>query len=353
MTRKNNTQRLESRPDQCIEMVLKEPRDFQKVLGTQRAIALKFTGYMQEGKDSVEHTHLYLLGKPDFEWTGEFRFKVYERPLYRVMVNNTKGAVLSVDVGVTREQALDALEQYRRDMRLSEQTLLSGSELAAAEDIGIAAMEGHEMVLNPSSDDDLRQFVSSYCEGKVFTSENVPVDLVPMVFMPLALGGLALPEEVRVQVALKMPPDPGPEEGEPEPEPEVDPLPDLPERPISPEESQLWETLNFDLLALRRSNTVANEVRRNLWLERKRLAELDKDNWAKKHAFYKHAWGAAYKQYLKDLGCVWESTDAYALPRGVNGYPIFASCRFMCKTDYVRAGAAIKREMEHKKNMVI
>lgn len=41
------------------------------------------------------------------------------------------------------------------------------------------------------SDDDLKAFVMGYCSGLVVTSTMVPKDLLPLVFMPMALGGAA------------------------------------------------------------------------------------------------------------------------------------------------------------------
>lgn len=41
------------------------------------------------------------------------------------------------------------------------------------------------------SDEDLSQFVLDYCDGKILVAEQVPKDLLPMVFMPIALGCFA------------------------------------------------------------------------------------------------------------------------------------------------------------------
>jgi len=41
------------------------------------------------------------------------------------------------------------------------------------------------------------------------------------------------------------------------------------------------------------------------------------------------------QSFLEDVGMLYESYDK-ALPTGVNGYPIFASCGFMSKKDAVR-----------------
>lgn len=55
-----------------------------------------------------------------------------------------------------------------------------------------------------------------------------------------------------------------------------------------------------------------------------------------------------YMQYAKEIGVFW-GRYSEALPRGINGYPIFETVRIMHREDHVRAVAAIKRELEHRK----
>lgn len=49
-----------------------------------------------------------------------------------------------------------------------------------------------------------------------------------------------------------------------------------------------------------------------------------------------------YMQYAKDIGVFW-GRYSEALPRGINGYPMFETVRIMHRADHVRAVAAIKR----------
>jgi hypothetical protein len=51
---------------------------------------------------------------------------------------------------------------------------------------------------------------------------------------------------------------------------------------------------------------------------------------------------------LNVIGLFWEYTSE-ALPRGVNGYPTFASVRMMHREDFERARVAIGREIERRK----
>jgi hypothetical protein len=48
------------------------------------------------------------------------------------------------------------------------------------------------------------------------------------------------------------------------------------------------------------------------------------------------------KEVALEIGTVWEYWDQ-AGPRGVNGYPMFTSCRFMWKGDWERAAAKIEQ----------
>ena len=51
---------------------------------------------------------------------------------------------------------------------------------------------------------------------------------------------------------------------------------------------------------------------------------------------------------LSVIGLFWEYTSA-ALPRGINGYPMFGSVRMMHREDFDRAKVAIQRETERRK----
>lgn len=55
---------------------------------------------------------------------------------------------------------------------------------------------------------------------------------------------------------------------------------------------------------------------------------------------------------LRDIGVVYEYWSQ-ALPRSINGYPIFASCRFLHRLDWARAAKVIDRELKRQKEMEI
>jgi len=55
---------------------------------------------------------------------------------------------------------------------------------------------------------------------------------------------------------------------------------------------------------------------------------------------------------LKEIGILYEFLDQ-ALPRGINGYPIFASVRIMHRLDWERARKAILAEQERQRSIEI
>lgn len=63
--------------------------------------------------------------------------------------------------------------------------------------------------------------------------------------------------------------------------------------------------------------------------------------------------GDISKMYdVNEIGTVWEHSDK-ALPRSINGYPMFITARVMHVDDWRRACAAINREMDRRNEMVV
>lgn len=58
------------------------------------------------------------------------------------------------------------------------------------------------------------------------------------------------------------------------------------------------------------------------------------------------------KDQIEDIGCVWE-WRSQAMPMGINGMPMFPSCRLMGRADFLKAGKAIRAELERRKNIAI
>ena len=56
------------------------------------------------------------------------------------------------------------------------------------------------------------------------------------------------------------------------------------------------------------------------------------------HIFLNHLeedYAKRYDEYIKDIGFIYENYDK-ALPRGINGYPMFGSCGFLTRKDTER-----------------
>jgi len=58
------------------------------------------------------------------------------------------------------------------------------------------------------------------------------------------------------------------------------------------------------------------------------------------------------KSRLEEIGVFWEE-NSKALPRGVNGLPMFMSMHLMHKDDWARATKAIEREQKRRETIEI
>lgn len=340
-------------------------------------------------------------GRP-FRVKRDLEFAVYEMPAYRVLVNNTRGIAMEVPVHATRNQALDAMGDYLNAIGVGEECPVPMSEFVALLNQGIDAVRGKERVFAESdyTQEDLRKFVIGYCDGLVWTTENVDPNMMSMVFLPIMFGALDLPKELIEAITPLLPPDPGTKESFAEPEPADEPLPALSPKPkaftpIHPDservdrlergeffgtlvpgeslttyladidaqnvageakyqaESAQWEADNATILLVREEVAKANAARKVEWEARKKLAE-DTRAFDLADARHSIAMSGARQQYWKDLGIIWEIMEGKnTAPRSINGMPMFFSCRFMSKDVLARASAAIDREMEHRKGMVI
>jgi hypothetical protein len=366
-----------------------------------------FVAKMKNFDTTLEQFHETVWGcqpghKRPFHVKRDLEFAVYEMPAYRVFVNNAKGISMEVPVHASRNQALDAMGDYLNAIGVGEECPVPMSEYVALLNQGMDAVRGKEHVFNENDYDQayLRKFVIGYCDGKVWTSENVPPDMITAVFMPVMFGALDLPKEILAEITPLLPPDPGTKESFAESEPTDDELPVLPAKPkghklIEPDSDKVdklergeffgtlvpgeslesylasiaaknadaeakynadmaqWETDNATLVERRDAIIKANADRKADWQARKKLAE-DTRAFDLADARHSIARSGARQQYWKDLGCIWEIMEGgNAAPRSINGMPMFFSCRFMPKTVMARASVAIEREMAHRKEMII
>jgi len=261
--------------------------------------------------------------------------------------------------------------------------------------------------------DELKEFVLGLCDGAVFTDRHLRGDsgVTHMVFMPLALGGIPMPDKVRALVPEKAPKPPTPDapvlDFPAEPVERKPEKPKLPKKPVPPEPEDVprglmeqveWgripetELDNYraglesftKVLDTWKSTVLAGweqqygEIERqhekamtrwgNLEAEWKaECAKLEKGH--KKH-LKKHQkdldsfqgrvveWRAIAREserighlvashYYEPLGIMWEWLRA-AGPRSINGYPIFFSMRLLHKKDWLKAHRAYVKEMDRR-----
>jgi hypothetical protein len=238
--------------------------------------------------------------------------------------------------------------------------------------------------------EELREVVLGIVDSRIVTTDQVPSDLIGMVFMPLMFGAMTPPDGV-------LPPRPEEPEAErmPPPPPTLT-LPDAPPEPTPPEpppypteqmELVRWgRLLEEDVLppyedALARHEASLDEWRRNtltahevaLDEHRERCRVLTEEHEARMvahaaacdvvrertttaYAAYTEAKGRydaeskeVYRQWTADVGIVYEYYDK-AGPRGINGYPMFTSCRILHREDWDIVRPAVQREYERRKN---
>lgn len=238
--------------------------------------------------------------------------------------------------------------------------------------------------------DELRKLVLGTADGSILTSAQVPPDLVGMVFMPVAMGALSPPEDAS---------PPKPEEPKLEPEPAEPPSPTLPDAPVEPtppdpppypaEEMELvrWgRLLEADVLPQYHEAVAAHEVELAEWrrtalaahgdalAEWNRTVESMRAAHTETMAAHAEALAAVrarnaevrrrfdeamsrweadrktlYSEWYADLGVIYAEMR-YALPRGINGYPMFTRCGLMHREDWDTVRAAVDREWDRLKN---
>jgi hypothetical protein len=246
------------------------------------------------------------------------------------------------------------------------------------------------------SDDALKDFVLQMCNNQIFTNLQCPTEMIGMVFMPLMLGGLKIPEETLENLKNVMPPKPGdkpkhlekpkppdnqvlpkkPKQSLIEPDPII--LADI-EKRIEWQQTTIEERDNYlnKIEAERITQQLENTAVLALWeqacknveqtiLEKKSeyeraLAEWDKKEedfnkelteWTIANARYEFFYKGLIEGFTEDIGLMWEYLSK-AVPMSVNGYPSFYSLHLMSKTDWNRANKAVQKELKRRIRMVI
>jgi hypothetical protein len=252
---------------------------------------------------------------------------------------------------------------------------------------------GGKRTISRMSDDELKEFIIGWVRGSVFSTIHAGDRDWAMCFLPIKMGGILEPylEEER--------PEPPEEPVKPE-KPNLDAL----QEPVQPEPAVLidpdedvevarlrneleWgepnsadlnhrlkviEGTNQDLqisfdekLAEYQKACEALEVRKAELLQKweSEMAEYPETLRAYEDAFYefeerlesyKQKWIKSYDEQWVDLGLIWEWVDSRnALARGINGMPMFLSCRLMHIDDWKRAQKAIEAEQKRMENLQV
>ena len=238
--------------------------------------------------------------------------------------------------------------------------------------------------------DELKKVVLGIADGHIITSDQVPQNLVGMVFMPLTFGALTPPDGV-VPARPVVPTA--------EPEPVAPTMPPLPAPPVAvaapvpppyPDDAMAdvrWGRVpEEDVLGPYRAALAAHEVAMAEWCRtagdqyerdveshRTQCAAIQAEhaaavaehavaltavrdrNSAAKVAYQTElaAWEpaarAVYRDWAYDLGVVYESYDK-AGPRGINGYPMFTSLCMLHREDWEVVRAAVIREQKRRES---
>lgn len=238
--------------------------------------------------------------------------------------------------------------------------------------------------------DGLRKLVLDIADGTVLTSAQVPESMVGTVFLPVAMGALSPPEDAS-------PPKPADPELEPEPAaPTAPTLPDEPAEPIPPdpppyptEDMELvrWgRLLEADVLPPYQEALAAHEAELAEWrrtamaahgaalagwnrtvasaraahaeataAHAEALAAVRARNSEARRRFdealsrWESERKALYAEWYADLGVIYaEMKDA--LPRGINGYPMFIKCGLLHREDWDTVRVAVDREWDRRRN---
>ena len=356
-----------------------------------------------------------ILGPKHYCTKGKNRWSIWDTDVLRIRGREQE---IEVDVpkGTTLDEAFRAIRNIP-DYYLTSQTkpLLPWQEVVACRKQGRKALGRTRLRIKPYSDADLREFVLGICDRQIFMDRDVQDhNDVGMAFMPIALGGLGIPDKRMEQIDPKLPPSPGEEPKAPVYDGPGDP--DLPEDPPKPEPPEMepmivadpddltnltslieWQQApdnareQYDIrikdeneavqfrneelmtayekvvISQWEQECIATEALRQKATRQyeEELAEYKKGEahtqakhkaahreWRKAEARRQEAHSAMMILYSENLGAIWEWYHK-AGPRSINGMPCFLSMCLMCKSDWERALPAARKEIKRRESFSI
>jgi len=326
--------------------------------------------------------------------------KIWKQPKWTISIietTKTRSLVWEPECD-TIDEAYDLIQDWCREIGLKGTSeKMSGREEASFLRIGLEAIRPYAITLNEMSSEDMKNFVLRYLEGLIFTSQNIDTHSIHLVFMPLVLGGLSVPDDVLELIRDKLPPDPGEKPEEPE-KPAAPTYPEKPVKPVKPAEIQpdpekialienkiLWQEATAEarqeyleevsemnqlqdqdyarelkewrqecqkIAAASKVLDVEAAERQKNYLEKVRNFKAIHDAWVEADLKYSLVWKGVIAGYTENVGIIWEDASQ-AGPRSINGYPIFFSMKLMSKSDWDRAKTAILKESKRRERMYL
>jgi hypothetical protein len=257
---------------------------------------------------------------------------------------------------------------------------------------GTFVLEPRVVMSIPRIDTDrVRELVNGILDGKLITTQQMPSSTVPLAFMPVAMGALAPPEELRcVFMGSAVPPE--------EPEMLHPPVPEVragaPPRPETPTPKTIdpitlsahewgeigdaeWddhvaevEKANQDAMDEHQSALrcwerelegyaasmeadkadfdkamVAYKEEREVWDTATAEYEQNKAHWIETH-------DRVFSRWSDDIGVlVGDMKDTF--PRSINGFPMFHTFSTIHREDWVRIREAIDKEEARRGNIQV
>ena len=232
------------------------------------------------------------------------------------------------------------------------------------------------------SEEEMREIVAKRLSRQVMFSDEVTPSSVRLVFLPLSMGALAPPEELRKALLGSVePPDVLDDPSKPAP-PEYPVAEDPPPKPtlavVDPEIQRQFDWGDLEEEEYKLAQDAVEKVNAQLiqdWMQASlkwdesldahqaevrrlneeyevALAEWEaslegfddqkdaRDRWIAQHDTIFSEWGA-------DVGVLMGDMDD-SFPRGVNGYPMFHAMKVIHKDDWDRIRAAIIREQDRE-----
>lgn len=163
------------------------------------------------------------------------------------------------------------------------------------------------------SQEELRETVLDLLSGHVLSNHQVPVRDWSMVFLPVAFGCLNPPDEIVAEIMGSANP------------------PEIPDEPVPPSpDDPMWSYADEAVAEAREAREAA----------------------IKAHDEYEARYREVFTEWTADVGAVVGNMKD-AMPRGINGYPMFGRVLLIHKDDWERIYAAVRREQDRAENLVV